>query len=188
MESGAAGGDQRVHEAAKNGDRSENGDYIYGKRRLREIDSRVRFLNKRLDELEVVQRAPDDTSKIFFGAWVTLEDEDGEEHAGASSARTSSTWAQANSAWIPPWPEHCWAKPWTTKSWCTAPPGEHATYVTESLHQLTLRSAHRNVLERYSTPTDAVRGLLGRAPSGWRDTIACSSNRFSTFRNTTPRH
>ncbi len=68
-----------VHEAAKNGDRSENGDYIYGKRRLREIDSRVRFLNKRLDELEVVARAPDDTSRIFFGARVTLEDEDGEE-------------------------------------------------------------------------------------------------------------
>jgi len=68
-----------VHEAAKNGDRSENGDYIYGKRRLREIDSRVRFLNKRLDEVEVVQRAPDDREKIFFGAWVTLEDEAGEE-------------------------------------------------------------------------------------------------------------
>ena len=68
-----------VHEAAKNGDRSENGDYIYGKRRLREIDSRVRFLNKRLDELEVVQRPPDNTEKIFFGAWVTLEDEAGEE-------------------------------------------------------------------------------------------------------------
>ena len=69
-----------VHEAAKNGDRSENGDYIYGKRRLREIDSRVRFLNKRLDELEVVQRPPDNTDKIFFGAWVTLEDEAGEEY------------------------------------------------------------------------------------------------------------
>ncbi len=68
-----------VHEAAKNGDRSENGDYIYGKRRLREIDSRVRFLNKRLDELEVVQRVPADTGKIFFGAWVTLENEAGEE-------------------------------------------------------------------------------------------------------------
>jgi transcription elongation factor GreB len=68
-----------VHEAAKNGDRSENGDYIYGKRRLREIDSRVRFLNKRLDELEVVLRPPDNTDKIFFGAWVTLEDEAGEE-------------------------------------------------------------------------------------------------------------
>ena len=68
-----------VHEAAKNGDRSENGDYIYGKRRLREIDSRVRFLNKRLDELQVIDRPPSDTSKIFFGASVMLEDEQGEE-------------------------------------------------------------------------------------------------------------
>jgi len=70
---------QVVHEAAKNGDRSENGDYIYGKRRLREIDSRVRFLNKRLDELEIVDRPPSDTSKIFFGAKVVLEDEQGNE-------------------------------------------------------------------------------------------------------------
>ena len=68
-----------VHEAAKNGDRSENGDYIYGKRRLREIDSRVRFLNKRLDELEIVDRPPADTARVYFGAWVTLEDEAGEE-------------------------------------------------------------------------------------------------------------
>lgn len=68
-----------VHEAAKNGDRSENGDYIYGKRRLREIDSRVRFLSKRLDELTVVDRLPSDKEKVFFGAWVTLENEDGVE-------------------------------------------------------------------------------------------------------------
>lgn len=68
-----------VHEAAKNGDRSENGDYIYGKRRMREIDSRVRFLNKRLDELEVVEQAPSNRDKVYFGAWVTLEDEDGSE-------------------------------------------------------------------------------------------------------------
>ena len=68
-----------VHEAAKNGDRSENGDYIYGKKRLREIDSRVRFLSKRLDELKVVDTLPSDRDKIFFGAWVTLEDDDGEE-------------------------------------------------------------------------------------------------------------
>lgn len=66
-----------VHEAAKNGDRSENGDYIYGKRRLREIDSRVRFLTKRIDELEVVDQLPGDREKIYFGAWVTVEDEDG---------------------------------------------------------------------------------------------------------------
>jgi transcription elongation factor GreB len=66
-----------VHEAAKNGDRSENGDYIYGKRRLREIDSRVRFLTKRIEALEVVAELPSDRQRIFFGAWVTVEDEDG---------------------------------------------------------------------------------------------------------------
>jgi transcription elongation factor GreB len=70
---------QAVHEAAKNGDRSENGDYIYGKRRLREIDSRVRFLSKRLEVLTIVDRLPEDQSRVFFGAWVTLEDEDGNE-------------------------------------------------------------------------------------------------------------
>lgn len=68
-----------VHEAAKNGDRSENGDYIYGKRRLREIDSRVRFLTKRLDKLNIVDRIPDDQQKIYFGAWITVEDEQGEQ-------------------------------------------------------------------------------------------------------------
>ena len=68
-----------VHEAAKNGDRSENGDYIYGKRRLREIDSRVRFLTKRLESLTVVYDKPKDRDRVFFGAWVTLEDDDDNE-------------------------------------------------------------------------------------------------------------
>ena len=68
---------QAVSDAAKLGDRSENADYIYGKKRLREIDSRVRFLTKRLEEITVVDRIPDDREKVFFGAWVTLEDEDG---------------------------------------------------------------------------------------------------------------
>lgn len=66
-----------VHEAAKNGDRSENGDYIYGKRRLREIDSRVRYLQKRLDEVQVVDSAPADTGRVHFGARVALEDDQG---------------------------------------------------------------------------------------------------------------
>lgn len=70
---------QAVSDAAKLGDRSENADYIYGKKRLREIDSRVRFLTKRLEEITVVDRVPDERDKIFFGAWVTLEDEDGKE-------------------------------------------------------------------------------------------------------------
>lgn len=70
---------QAVREAAAQGDRSENAEYIYGKKQLREIDRRVRFLTKRLDELTVVDRLPDDRGKVFFGAWVTIESEDGDE-------------------------------------------------------------------------------------------------------------
>ena len=64
---------QAVAEAAAMGDRSENAEYIYGKKQLRQIDSRLRFLTKRLSELVVVDRTPDDASKVFFGAWVELE-------------------------------------------------------------------------------------------------------------------
>jgi transcription elongation factor GreB len=70
---------QAVSEAAAQGDRSENADYIYGKRRLREIDSRVRFLRKRLDGMIVVDEPPSDPRRVFFGAWVSLEAEDGAE-------------------------------------------------------------------------------------------------------------
>ena len=67
--------------AASNGDRSENGDYIYGKRRLREIDRRIRFLTKRLDLAEVVDPSVHHGSdQVFFGATVTYENLAGEEH------------------------------------------------------------------------------------------------------------
>ena len=66
-----------VQEAAAQGDRSENAEYIYGKKQLREIDSRVRFLQKRLGEVTAVADSPSDTSCVFFGAWVTLEDQQG---------------------------------------------------------------------------------------------------------------
>ena len=69
----------RVSKAAAQGDRSENAEYIYGKKRLREIDSRIRFLTKRLDGITVVNRIPDDQDIVYFGAFVTLEDEEGEE-------------------------------------------------------------------------------------------------------------
>ena len=69
-----------VSAAAALGDRSENAEYIYGKRRLREIDARVRHLRRRLDGLTVVDQPPSDERRVFFGAWVTLEDEDGNEH------------------------------------------------------------------------------------------------------------
>lgn len=68
---------QAVAEAAAMGDRSENAEYIYGKRQLRQIDSRIRFLKKRLEKLVVVDRKPADTSKVYFSAWVELEDTDG---------------------------------------------------------------------------------------------------------------
>lgn len=68
-----------LSEAAAEGDRSENAEYIYRKKQLREIDSRVRFLRKRLENMTVVDNVPDDTSRVFFGAWVTVEYESGEE-------------------------------------------------------------------------------------------------------------
>ena len=67
--------------AASNGDRSENGDYIYGKRRLREIDRRIRFLTKRLDLAEVVDASrQENVDQVFFGATVEYATEDGETH------------------------------------------------------------------------------------------------------------
>ena len=70
---------QAVQEAAAQGDRSENAEYIYGKRQLREIDRRVRFLRQRLEGMVVVDAPPTERSRVFFGAWVTVEDEAGEE-------------------------------------------------------------------------------------------------------------
>ncbi len=91
-----------VHEAAKNGDRSENGDYIYGKRRLREIDSRVRYLTKRIEEATIVEDKPRDPSKVFFAAWVTVEDEDsGDEYlyrlVGSDEIDSSLNWISIDS-------------------------------------------------------------------------------------------
>ena len=75
---------QVVQWAASNGDRSENADYQYGKRRLRQIDSRVRFLSKRIEAAEVVDpqapRNEEGSKRVFFGATVTYEDGDREEH------------------------------------------------------------------------------------------------------------
>jgi transcription elongation factor GreB len=69
-----------VAAAAALGDRSENAEYIYGKKMLREIDRRIRFLEKRLQELKVIDQLPADQQRVFFGAWVVLEDGQGEQH------------------------------------------------------------------------------------------------------------
>ncbi|WP_432454773.1 MULTISPECIES: transcription elongation factor GreB [unclassified Agarivorans] len=70
---------QAVSEAAALGDRSENAEYKEGKRELRRIDSRLRFLNKRLDVLQIIDHSPQQNGKVYFGAWVALENEDGDK-------------------------------------------------------------------------------------------------------------
>jgi transcription elongation factor GreB len=69
-----------VAEAAAQGDRSENAEYIYGKRQLAAIDRRIRFLRKRLEGIRIVDQQPSDMSKVYFGAWFTLEEAGAERH------------------------------------------------------------------------------------------------------------
>lgn len=69
---------RKVTWAASLGDRSENADYQYNKKRLREIDRRIRYLRKQLDRLKVVDYAPEQEGKVFFGAWVLIENDQGE--------------------------------------------------------------------------------------------------------------
>jgi transcription elongation factor GreB len=92
---------QEVSDAAALGDRSENAEYIYGKRRLREIDRRIRFLAKRLDALTVVEPTTREDGRVYFGAWVSLEDEDGVETAyrlvGPDEADAKNGWISIDS-------------------------------------------------------------------------------------------
>ena len=95
---------QVVSWAAANGDRSENADYIYGKRRLREIDRRIRFLTKRLDLAEVVDPAArgQDIDQVFFGATVTLADEQGLESTYAIVGIDEADASRGRISWVSP--------------------------------------------------------------------------------------
>lgn len=89
--------------AASNGDRSENGDYIYGKRRLREIDRRIRFLSKRLDIAEVVDPLRQgDNDQVFFGATVTIGEADGTEHCYQIVGVDEADASAGRISWISP--------------------------------------------------------------------------------------
>ncbi|HLO63334.1 MAG TPA: transcription elongation factor GreB [Azonexus sp.] len=89
--------------AASNGDRSENGDYIYGKRRLREIDRRIRFLTKRLDFAEVVDPLRQgDNDQVFFGARVTIADQDGQENTYTIVGVDEADVARGRISWVSP--------------------------------------------------------------------------------------
>ncbi|MCB1772069.1 MAG: transcription elongation factor GreB [Gammaproteobacteria bacterium] len=87
--------------AAAEGDRSENAEYIYRKKQLREIDRRIRYLQKRLPQLKVVDSRPDDPEQIFFGAWITLENADGEQNryriVGADEFDPKRNWISVDS-------------------------------------------------------------------------------------------
>ncbi len=92
--------------AAGNGDRSENGDYIYGKKRLREIDRRIRFLVKRLDRAEVVdpqaQRSDEEQDRVYFGATVTISDARGEERTVSIVGVDEIDTARGYVSWVSP--------------------------------------------------------------------------------------
>ncbi|MCC7548087.1 MAG: transcription elongation factor GreB [Burkholderiales bacterium] len=89
--------------AASNGDRSENADYIYGKRRLREIDRRIRFLTRRLDAAEVIDpSAREDTGRVFFGATVTLADEDGAQSTYSIVGIDEADASRGRISWVSP--------------------------------------------------------------------------------------
>lgn len=92
-----------VHWAASNGDRSENGDYLYGKKRLREIDRRIRFLTRRLEIAEVVDASVHHGGdQVFFGASVTYADEDGQATTVTILGVDESQSAQGQISWISP--------------------------------------------------------------------------------------
>jgi len=88
--------------AASNGDRSENGDYIYGKRKLREIDRRIRFLSKRLDSAVVVDNAGKEHDRVYFGATVTFLDEAGERRTVSIVGADELDPARGRVSWISP--------------------------------------------------------------------------------------
>jgi transcription elongation factor GreB len=89
--------------AASNGDRSENADYIYGKRRLREIDRRIRFLTKRMEAAEIIDpTAREATDQVFFGATVTVVDEEGKEATYAIVGIDEADVARGRLSWISP--------------------------------------------------------------------------------------
>ena len=94
---------EAVHWAAKNGDRSENGDYLYGKKRLREIDRRIRFLTKRLEIAEVTDPSVHHGGEqVFFGARVTYADEAGDERTITIKGIDEADNAQGEVSWISP--------------------------------------------------------------------------------------
>ncbi|WP_300271425.1 transcription elongation factor GreB [Halomonas sp.] len=121
----------KVGEAAALGDRSENADYTYNKKELNRVIARIRYLTKRLDELTVVDRLPADTGKVYFGAFVTLEDEEGEEMkvriVGHDESAPDKRWISVDS----PLAKALLGKPLDEEVTVAAPGGETTYVITE---------------------------------------------------------
>jgi len=106
-----------VHWAASNGDRSENGDYLYGKKRLREIDRRIRFLTKLLEIAEVVTPSiHHGRDQVFFGATVTYADQSGAETTVTILGVDEADTAAHQISWVRPWRGPCSKAAWAM--WC----------------------------------------------------------------------
>ncbi|MFO8046388.1 MAG: transcription elongation factor GreB [Halomonas sp.] len=121
----------KVGEAAALGDRSENADYTYNKKELNRVIARIRYLTKRLDELTVVDHLPADTGKVYFGAFVTLEDEKGEEMAirivGHDEIEPANRWISVDS----PLAKALLGKARDDEATVAAPGGETTYVITE---------------------------------------------------------
>ena len=117
--------------AAAEGDRSENAEYIYRKKELAGLDRRIRYLQKRLPDLTVVDAPPSDQQRIFFGAWVSLEDEAGAEHCyrivGPDEFEPQKGWISMDS----PMAQALMKKTIDDEVTVTTPQGERRYYIVE---------------------------------------------------------
>ncbi|WP_089795049.1 transcription elongation factor GreB [Halomonas korlensis] len=122
----------KVGEAAAQGDRSENADYTYNKKELGRVIARIGYLTRRLDELQVVDRLPADTGRVYFGAYVTLEDEHGEalfiRIVGHDETDTTKHWVSVDT----PLAKALLGKPLDDEATVAAPGGE-TTYVITAI-------------------------------------------------------
>jgi transcription elongation factor GreB len=122
-----------VSEAAALGDRSENAEYIYGKKLLRETDRRIRFLQKRLPELQVIDRLPDQMDKVFFGAYLELENDQAEiikiRIVGSDEICTEKQWISIES----PLARALIGKKIDDEVWVTLPKDQRAFYIIVSI-------------------------------------------------------
>ncbi|MGO2132315.1 MAG: transcription elongation factor GreB [Halomonas sp.] len=125
----------KVGEAAALGDRSENADYTYNKKELHRVIARIRYLTTRLDELQIIDRLPADTERVFFGAFVTLEDDNGEEMrlriVGHDETDTSKHWISVDA----PLAKALLGKGLDDEATVAAPGGEKTWLITEIEYQ-----------------------------------------------------